>query len=64
MPSHWFESISKSIFTNKADLKKQGRIIHRSGLNHENNKNRNEKKKNRKSKISYLTVHIVKADIS
>ena len=43
-------------------MKKQGRIVHRSGLNKENNKNL-KKKKNRKSKISYLTVQIIKADI-
>ena len=44
-------------------IKKQGRIVHRSGLNNENNKNRNKKFQNRKSEISYLTVQMVKADI-
>ena len=48
----------------KSRPKEQGRIVHRSGLNNENSKNINKKyKKNQKSKISYLTVQVVKADI-
>ena len=42
---------------------KQGRIFHRSGLNNENNEIKMRNTKNRKSKILYLTVQMVKVDI-